>query len=72
MQSTGTEKNCCLCSYVPPPDGKNPSIYNLSMHYALGHSKLDELLQDAELVKHKAAIEAKKIDTASFEEKIAK
>ena len=61
VQSTGTEKNCNICSYIPAPDkGKNLSKNHLAMHYALGHSMLDELLQDAELVKHKKAIEIKK------------
>ena len=59
-RSTGTEKACSICWYT------TDKLDNLVKHYALGHSKLDELLQDDELVEYKRAREAKKPKRMSF------
>ena len=59
-RSTGTEKACSICWYT------TDKLDNLVKHYALGHSKLDELLQDEELVEYKKAKEAKKPKRLSF------
>ena len=59
-RSTGTEKNCSICWYT------TDKLDNLVKHYALGHSKLDELLQDEDLVEYKKAREAKKPKRMSF------
>ena len=67
VHSSGNEKNCNICSYIPPENGKNhTSKHHLVMHYALGHSKLNDLLQDAELVNRKKSIEANKPKRMSF------
>ena len=66
VRSTGTEKSCSICLYTPDKAVSKLSKDNLVMHYALGHSKLDEFLQDGELVKYKKAIEAKKPKRMSF------
>ena len=67
VEFIGAEKNCSMCSFVPAPvKAHNSSKHNLVMHYALGHSKLDDLLQDAELVKSKKALEANKPKRMSF------
>ena len=60
VRSTGSEKNCQICWYT------SDKLDNLVKHYALGHSKLDELLQDEELMNRKKEVEAKKPKRLSF------
>ena len=60
VRSTGTPTACSICYYT------SDKLDNLCKHYALGHSKLDELLQDEELIKQKKEMEAKKPKKLSF------
>ena len=46
--------NCAFCQYT------NPKLEKMAKHVALGHSKLDELLQDQDLVSEKQKIAAMK------------
>ena len=46
--------NCSFCQYT------NPKLEKMAKHVALGHSKLDELLQDEDLVIEKQKIAALK------------
>lgn len=46
--------NCAFCQYT------NPKLEKMAKHVALGHSKLDELLQDEDLVNEKQKIAAMK------------
>jgi len=54
VRSTGSEKACAICYYT------TDKLDNLVKHYALGHSKLDELLQDEQLLQEKRAKAKKK------------
>lgn len=46
--------NCSFCQYT------NPKLEKMAKHVALGHSKLDELLQDEDLLSEKQKIAALK------------
>ncbi len=59
-RACGSEKACSLCWYT------SDKLDNLVKHYALGHSKLDELLQDEALVQSKREREIKKPKRMSF------
>ena len=55
--------NCAFCPYT------NPKLEKMAKHVALGHSKLDELLQDQDLVYEKqriAAMKPKKISSQHY------
>ena len=56
----GSEKACQQCYYT------TEKMDNLVKHYALGHSKLDELLLDDDLVEKKRKEHAKKPKRLSF------
>lgn len=60
VRQTGYEKQCVQCYYT------TDKLDNLVKHYALGHCKLDEFLQDEELVKQKRSIAKKKPKRISF------
>ena len=60
VYSTGSEKSCQLCYYT------TDKMDNLVKHYALGHSKLDELLKDKSLIERKRDEQAKKPKRLSF------
>jgi hypothetical protein len=60
VHSTGSDRACQLCYYT------TDKMDNLVKHYALGHSKLDELLLDTQLVHEKRAEHAKKPKRMSF------
>jgi hypothetical protein len=60
VQSLGSDKKCQQCYYT------TDKLDNLVKHYALGHSKLDELLQDEELIQRKREEHAKKPKRLSF------
>ncbi len=60
VRSTGYERACTLCYYT------TDKLDNLVKHYALGHSKLDEYLQDEDLVAAKREIAMKKPKRLSF------
>ena len=60
VQSTGQDKSCTICYYT------TEKMDNLVKHYALGHSKLDELLANEDLVKLKQKEYAKKPKRLSF------
>ena len=65
IRSSGSETACQLCYYTAP------KVDNLIKHYALGHSKLDEFLQDKELCEQKRqefAQKPKRDPRASFAE----
>ena len=59
--------NCAFCEYT------NPKLEKMAKHVALGHSKLDELLQDEDLVREKqkiAAMKPKKIVSNHYQQQI--
>merc|ERR1712223_1454567 len=60
VHSTGSNKACQQCYYT------TEKMDNLVKHYALGHSKLDELLLDEKLVTKKRKEHAKKPKRLSF------
>lgn len=60
VRTTGSDNNCNLCWYT------SDKLDNLVKHYALGHSKLDELLQDEDLIEAKKQKEANKPKRMSF------
>ena len=59
----GDPRQCDWCPY------QSPKIEKMAKHLALGHSKLDELLSDAQLLARKQVIAAnkpKKVNLASL------
>ena len=61
VESISTTSTACqLCNYT------TPNLPNLYKHYALGHSMLDEYLQDQELCQLKREEHAKKPKKMSF------
>ena len=59
--------HCAFCQYT------NPKLEKMAKHVALGHSKLDELLQDQDLVSEKqkiAAMKPKKMVAQHYQQQI--